>query len=188
MPALIEPQLATLVDRAPAGSGWSYEIKFDGYRMLPRIDDGAVQIFTRNGHDWAARMPAIEAALRTLPVDDAWLDGEAVVLDADGRPDFNALQNAFDRRSPALIVLFLFDLLWLNGIDLREQPLHARRALLRELLGETDSDLLRFSEDFEQDPASLVASACRMKLEGIIGKRRDAPYRPGRSTDWLKIL
>ncbi|NVH78304.1 DNA ligase D [Paraburkholderia sp. JPY432] len=186
-PVLIEPQLATLVDRAPAGGDWSYEIKFDGYRMMVRIERGTVQIFTRNGHDWTSRMPSLTDALTALPVEEVWLDGEVVVLDAEGRPDFNALQNAFDRRSTADIVLFVFDILWLNGTDLREHPLRERRKLLRALMHETDADVLRLSEDFAKDPVSLVASACRMKLEGIIGKRRDAPYRSGRSTEWIKL-
>lgn len=186
-PSLIEPQLATLVNRAPTSGEWSYEIKFDGYRMLARIDAGKAQLFTRNGHDWSDRMPKLCAALQTLPVDSVWLDGEAVVLDSAGMPNFNALQNAFDRRSTPEIVLFFFDRLYLNGTDLREQPLKSRRALLAELLGEVHTDALRYSEDFAQDPDSLVASACKMKLEGIIGKRADAPYRSGRSTDWVKL-
>ncbi|MGF6931071.1 DNA ligase D [Paraburkholderia sp. UCT70] len=161
--------------------------KFDGYRVMTRIARGATQIFTRNGHDWTSRMPRLAEACNELQGDDAWFDGEAVVLDSSGRPDFNALQNAFDRRSTAEIVMFVFDILWLNGTDLREQPLRSRRALLRELLEGATSDAIRFSEDVPQDPVSLVASACKMKLEGIIGKRADAPYRSGRSTDWIKL-
>ncbi|WP_087128931.1 DNA ligase D [Caballeronia concitans] len=187
MRLLIEPQLATLVERHPAEGDWSYEIKFDGYRMLARIERGDVKLVTRNGHDWTERMPRLRAALEDLQVDTAWIDGEAVVLDATGKPDFNALQNAFDRRSTADIVLFVFDLLWLNGSDIREQPLRARRALLHELMQSVDSPLLRYSDDFAEDPASLVASACKMQLEGIIGKRADAPYRSGRSNDWIKL-
>ncbi|WP_052369591.1 DNA ligase D [Paraburkholderia caledonica] len=187
LPALIQPQLATLVDRPPKGGDWSYEIKFDGYRVMTRIEGGVATIFTRNGHDWTERMPRLADACSALQVDDAWLDGEAVVLDSSGQPDFNALQNAFDRRSTAEIVMFVFDILWLNGTDLREQPLRARRALLRDLMAEQSSDVIRFSEDFPQDPVSLVASACKMKLEGIIGKRGDAPYRSGRSPDWIKL-
>ncbi|APA84092.2 DNA ligase D [Paraburkholderia sprentiae WSM5005] len=187
MPLLIEPQLATLVERHPTNGDWSYEIKFDGYRMLSRIENGDVKFITRNGHDWTSRMPRLREALGALPADSAWLDGEAVVLDATGKPDFNSLQNAFDRRSTSDIILFFFDVLWLNGVDVRERPLRERRALLRELLHEAEGPLLRFSEDFAEDPGSLVASACKMQLEGIIGKRADAPYRSGRSTDWIKL-
>ncbi|MDR6392251.1 bifunctional non-homologous end joining protein LigD [Paraburkholderia phenoliruptrix] len=187
MPALVEPQLATLAEHIPMDGDWSYEIKFDGYRMLERIEGGDVRLFTRNGHDWTERMPRLRDALRALPVDNAWIDAEAVVLNDAGAPDFNALQNAFDRRSAAEIVLFVFDLLWINGTDIREQPLRARRKLLRELMDEVNTPLLRYAEDFAEDPASLVSSACRMKLEGIIGKRGDASYRSGRSTDWIKL-
>jgi bifunctional non-homologous end joining protein LigD len=187
MPSLMEPQLATLVNRAPTDGEWSYEIKFDGYRMLARVANGTAQLFTRNGHDWSQRMPKVCAALKALPFDDAWLDGEAVVLDSAGIPDFNALQNSFDSRSTSKIVMFFFDLMYINGTDIREQPLRARRTLLAELMEEVNTDLLRYSEDFAQDPGSLVASACKMKLEGIIGKRADAPYRSGRSTDWIKL-
>jgi bifunctional non-homologous end joining protein LigD len=187
MPSRIEPQLASLASRPPAGDDWSYEIKFDGYRLMVRIKEGDVALFTRNGHDWTARMPRLRDALTELPVRNAWLDGEAVVLDAAGKPDFNALQNAFDRRRTADITFFVFDLLYLNDSDIRKQPVRSRRAVLEELMSQTANPLLRFSEDFPQDPTSLLASACKMKLEGIIGKRADAPYRSGRSTDWIKL-
>jgi bifunctional non-homologous end joining protein LigD len=186
-PSLIEPQLPTLVNRAPSDGEWSYEIKFDGYRMLGRVENGAAQLVTRSGHDWTDRMPKLRDALSKLPVDNAWVDGEAVVLNSAGMPDFNALQNAFDRHSTAQITLFLFDLMYVNDTDIREEPLRARRSALQRLMDEVETDVLRFSEDFAQDPASLVASACKMKLEGIIGKRADAPYRSGRSTDWVKL-
>jgi bifunctional non-homologous end joining protein LigD len=145
IPVRIEPSLATLGARPPTHGEWSYEIKFDGYRMMVRINDGDARLISRNGLDWTARMPHLRDALVTLPVDNAWLDGKAVVLDANGRTDFNALQNAFDRRSRANITLFLFDLLWLDGIDRRQEPLSTRRRLLWELLEVVDSPLIRFS-------------------------------------------
>src|ERR1700754_3907255 len=104
MPSLIEPQLATAVNQPPARGEWSYEIKFDGYRVMVRKSDSAVQLFTRNGHDWSDRMPKLRDALAQLPT--VWLDGEVVVLGASGQPDFNALQSAFDRRSTSKIILF----------------------------------------------------------------------------------
>ncbi|MFM0327568.1 hypothetical protein PQR16_34690 [Caballeronia glebae] len=110
-----------------------------------------------------------------------------MVLDASGKPDFNALQNAFDRRSTTDIVLYVFDLLWRNGTDIREKPLRSRRALLHELMQRVAIPFLRYPDDFAEDPASLVASASKMKLEGIVGKRADAPYRSGRSNDWIKL-
>ncbi len=187
MPVVIEPQLATAAQRPPSRGDWLYEIKFDGYRMLTRIEDTDIRFITRNGHDWTDRLSRLTKAVVAIPAQNAWLDGEAVVLDEAGRPDFNLLQNAFDRRSTADVVMFYFDLLWLDGDDLRSQPLRARRDLLRELLAKIDEPAIRFSDDFAQDPQSLLASACEMRLEGIIGKRADAPYRSGRSTDWIKL-
>ncbi|WP_018438771.1 non-homologous end-joining DNA ligase [Trinickia symbiotica] len=187
MPSIIEPQLATLVSAAPGYGDWSYEIKFDGYRMLTRIEHGQARLFTRNGHDWSARLPHLRDVAAEIAVDNAWFDGEATVLDADGKPDFNALQNAFDRHRTQSIILFVFDLLWLNGRDLRDEPLRARRRVLHDMMDSIQTPLLRYSEDFAQDPESLIAAACKMKLEGIIGKRGDSPYRSGRSTDWIKI-
>jgi bifunctional non-homologous end joining protein LigD len=122
MPSAIEPQLATLVDRPPARGEWSYKIKFDGYLVMVRKAGDTVQLLTRNGHDWSDRMSRLRDALKALPT-DIWTDGEAVVLDSDGRPNFNALQNAFDRRSTSDIVQIVFDLLWIGETDIREQPL-----------------------------------------------------------------
>jgi len=185
-PDWIAPQLATPARKPPVSGDWSYEIKFDGCRMMARIDRGDVRLFTRRGNDWTNRLPALRDAVAALPVSSAWLDGEIVVLDSNGVPDFNALQNAFDRRSTAQITYFVFDLLWINGEDIRGLPLRARREVLRQVIGE-GSDRLRFSEDFAADPASLLESARNMGLEGIIGKRADRPFRSGRSTDWIKI-
>ncbi|WP_350029236.1 DNA ligase D [Caballeronia sp. AZ10_KS36] len=187
LPESIAPQLATLASRPPATGDWLYEIKFDGYRLMCRIDGGRATLITRGGHDWTDRMTALASAIESLPVDSAWLDGEVVVLTESGFPDFNALQNAFDRRSTAQLTFYAFDILFLNGRDLREVPLSHRRELLGELIAQTPSERIRFSESFTDDPQSLLASACRMRLEGIIGKRADAPYRSGRSTDWIKL-
>ncbi|KAK42854.1 ATP-dependent DNA ligase [Caballeronia jiangsuensis] len=187
LPEAIAPQLATLARRPPATGDWLYEIKFDGYRLMCRLDSGRVKLVTRGGHDWTEKMRTLATAIKEIPVDNAWLDGEVVVLTETGIPDFNALQNAFDRRSTAQLTFFAFDIPFLNGRDLREVPLSQRRELLGELIAQTASERVRFSESFTDDPESLLASACRMRLEGIIGKRADAPYRSGRSTDWLKL-
>jgi bifunctional non-homologous end joining protein LigD len=183
-PDWIAPQLATPARKAPASGDWSYEIKFDGYRLMTRIDGGDIRLLTRRRNNWTVRLPALCDAVAALPVSNAWLDGEIVVLDSNGVPDFNALQNAFDH--PAQITYFVFDLLWINGEDIRGLPLRARREVLRQMIGE-GADNLRFSEDFAADPASLLESARNMGLEGIIGKRADRPFRSGRSTDWIKI-
>lgn len=186
----LKPQLATLVDEAPPGDDWSFEIKFDGYRALIRIDRGdakPVRIFTRSGLDWTAKFKRQAEAFAALEVDTAWIDGEAVVLDAHGVPSFQALQNAFDANRPQDIVVFAFDLPYLNGYDLRDVPLVQRRALLRALLEGFDDGTVRFSEDFALDANDLLHSACEMALEGIVGKQRDSRYTSRRSGAWIKL-
>ena len=185
LPATLKPQLATLVDAPPQGA-WSYEIKFDGYRILARIDNDEVRLYTRNGHDWTAKMPRQIVALKKLKLKSAWLDGEMVVADENGVADFQALQNAFDSEQDERILYYLFDVPWLDGHDLRQQPLQERRALLARLLADPPS-VLRYSEDFDEPVASLLASACRMNLEGLIGKRRDSTYVERRNSDWIKL-
>jgi bifunctional non-homologous end joining protein LigD len=191
LPATFKPQLATLVDTAPPGEDWLYEIKFDGYRVLSRIDhassSAAVKVFTRAGNDWTAKFGRQVKALAQLGLTSAWLDGEAVVLDEHGLPSFQALQNAFDSNRPQDIVIYLFDIPFLNGYDLRAVPLEQRRAILRALLDELDDSVLRFSDDFEFGADELLKSACDMALEGIIGKRRDSGYLAGRSSAWIKL-
>ncbi|MGF6771366.1 bifunctional non-homologous end joining protein LigD [Paraburkholderia sp. GAS199] len=191
LPASFKPQLATLVDAAPPGDAWSYEIKFDGYRVLVRIDRAgkrdAVKIFTRAGNDWTAKFSKQVKAFDRLDIERAWLDGEAVVLDANGVPNFQALQNAFDAHRPQDIVIYLFDVPFLNGYDLRGVPLEQRRAILRALLDADDDSVLRFSNDFDFSADDLLKSACDMALEGIIGKRRDSAYTSGRSQAWIKL-
>ena len=188
LPDTIAPQLATRAsDPPPDAADWLWELKFDGYRLLARIDAGRVQLFTRNGLDWTARMPALARALSALPVQNAWLDGEVVMPGADGLPDFGALQNAFDGSKTDALVYYLFDLLWLDGQDWRPAPLTDRRARLAELLATDHSPMLRLSEPLPPDPHSLLASACQLGMEGVIGKRAGAAYRSGRSADWIKL-
>ena len=188
LPDTIAPQLATLArDAPPDAADWLWELKFDGYRLLARIDAGRVQLFTRNGLDWTARMPALARAMAALPVQNAWLDGEVVMPGADGLPDFGALQNAFDGSKTDALVYYLFDLLWLDGQDWRPAPLTDRRARLAELLATDHSPMLRLSEQLPPDPHSLLASACQLGMEGVIGKRAGAAYRSGRSADWIKL-
>ncbi|AXQ48241.1 DNA ligase D [Pseudomonas vlassakiae] len=186
LPDRLQPQLATLVDSPPAGD-WHYEVKFDGYRVLARIDGDDVRLFTRNGHDWTAKMPGQVAALRALGVDRAWLDGEMVVNDENGKADFQALQNAFDTERDEKICYYVFDLPYLGYQDLRKVPLQERREALRRLLEHSESELLRYSQDFDQPVDSLLDSACRLELEGLIGKRADSPYVGRRSADWVKL-
>ncbi|NKF30139.1 DNA ligase D [Pseudomonas sp. BGM005] len=186
IPAQLKPQLATLVESAPEGD-WQYEIKFDGYRIMARIDQDEVQLFTRNGHDWTHKLPKQAQALAALGLESAWLDGEMVVADADGVPDFQALQNAFDSGRSENIVYYLFDLPYLNGVDLREVPVQERRAALATVLKAHEDPLLRFSEAFDETPQALLNSACQMRMEGLIGKRLGSPYVSRRSSDWIKL-
>lgn len=171
----------------PPQGDWRYEVKFDGYRILARIDGDDVRLFTRNGHDWTARMPLQAKALAGLGLSSAWLDGEVVVANAEGIADFQALQNAFDSDTDANIVYYLFDLPYLNGMDLRQCPLQERRAALAAVLEPADEQRLRLSADFDEAPESLLASACQMQMEGLIGKRADSLYVSRRSHDWIKL-
>ena len=188
LPAEIKPQLATLVAGIPSGGEWLFEIKFDGYRLMARFDKRKLALITRGGHDWSARMPTLARELGSLGLHSTFLDGEIVVLGENGAPDFNALQNAFDRGQGAdHIVFFVFDVPFFEGHDLRPLPLSQRRQLLRDFLAEKSTDHVRFSDNFEADPASLLRSACQMQMEGVIAKRADAPYVSRRSETWLKL-
>ncbi|QXH33505.1 DNA ligase D [Pseudomonas muyukensis] len=186
LPERLQPQLATLVD-SPPGGDWCYEVKFDGYRIMAQIAAGKVRLFTRNGHDWSAKMPQQVAALQALGLDSAWLDGEMVVVDGNGVADFQALQNAFDTEHDEPITYYLFDLPYLGGRDLRSLPVQDRRWALERLLEHNASERLKFSEAFEQPVDSLLDSACRLGLEGLIGKRLGSPYSGRRSSDWIKL-
>ncbi len=188
LPATLRPALATLVASAPARrDDWLFEIKFDGYRMLARVDGTKVALHTRNGQDWSAKLPHLVAQLQALQLPPGWYDGEIVLPDQQGLPDFGALQASFDSGNQAEMVFHLFDLPFVHGHDLRAVPLVERRALLQQLLQARPSDKVRFSAAFEVDGASMLASACHMGLEGVIGKRRTSTYPTGRSTDWIKL-
>lgn len=186
MPGQLKPELATLVETAPDGD-WSYEIKFDGYRIMARIDHGEVRLFTRNGHDWTHKLPRQAQALASLQLESAWLDGEMVVANEQGVPDFQALQNAFDTEHSEHILYYLFDMPYLNGVDLREVPVQERRAALATVLKHGEDPLLRFSEAFAEAPDALLNSACQMQMEGLIGKRVGSAYVSRRSSDWIKL-
>ncbi|SQF98084.1 ATP-dependent DNA ligase [Paucimonas lemoignei] len=186
IPDSIKPELATLVDSAPEGD-WRYEIKFDGYRVMARINDGKVQLFTRNGHDWTHKLPRQAEALASLDLESAWLDGEMVVANEQGVPDFQSLQNAFEAGSSDAISYYLFDMPYLNGMDLRQVPVEQRRAALAKVLERSEDPVLRFSEDFAETPDALLNTACQMKMEGLIGKRTGSAYVSRRSGDWIKL-
>lgn len=185
-PARMAPQLVTLVGRPPAGA-WRYEIKYDGYRLLARIEGAAVQLFTKNGYDWTARMPRLAKDLARLAVHSAWLDGEVVVQEDDGRPAFQALQAAFAQRRTDDLVFIAFDLLYLNGADLRGEPVERRRQVLAALLDHCPLQRVRLSDTLDADPLQLLANACRLNLEGIVGKRDGSAYSGTRDGSWVKL-
>lgn len=188
LPHTLAPQLATMVAGPPPDADdWLFEIKFDGYRMLVRNDAAGVRLLTRNGHDWTSRLPQLQSALEGLELPPGWYDGEIVVPDDEGIPDFGALQQALDTQRTKDVVLYLFDVPFVAGHDLRSAPLEARRSFLKGLLAAASSDHIRFSEAFDATPQSVIASACKMGLEGVIAKRRNSTYRSSRSADWVKL-
>lgn len=182
-PRFTEPQLAKLRDDPPEGPDWLHEVKYDGYRIQALIGGGAVRLVTRNGKDWTEKYPAIADALAELGVESAAIDGELVAVDADGRSDFSALQGA--AASGVGLVYYAFDLLSLDGTDLKPEPLAARKTALEAVIGNSKG-LLRYSDHIEGQGETVIEKACAMHLEGIISKKRDAPYRSGRSAGWIK--
>ncbi len=190
MPMRVNPCVATLVDKPPAGPAWVFEVKWDGYRAALHIEPSRIRILTRGGHEWTDRFPSIAADARHIGVTSAIIDGEAVVLDDKGRSDFGLLQRALGRRpgvhGPSEILLFAFDLLYLDGRDLRRLPLAERRQLLEQVLAGR-SGAIRLSEEVAADGVEFFRAACELGLEGIIAKRRDRPYHSGRRPEWLKI-
>lgn len=185
-----EPELATLVDRAPAGDDWIHELKLDGYRILARIDQGKVTLLTRHGNDWTERMPGLAAAFERLEVSSAIVDGEVVVLDEHGKSDFQRLQNSLSLENEEELVYYAFDLLHLDGRDLRPEPLVERKRMLRDLLtvsGKRLKAILRLSEHVVGQGPAFFAKACEAGVEGIVSKRARSPYRAGRGRDWLKV-
>jgi len=186
LPGFVEPALATLATKAPGGARWLHEIKFDGYRLLVRIEAGRVKLLTRTGLDWTAKFgKQIATAFKALPVGDAMIDGELVVETANGASDFSALQADLSEGRSDRFRFYAFDLLHLDGYDLRPCRLVDRKAALQQLLAE-QTGLIRFSASFEQDGDLILRHACRLSLEGVVSKRRDGPYRAGRGKDWIK--
>jgi len=187
LPGFVEPQLAKSVDRPPPGAGWAHEIKFDGYRLQLRVENGKATLKTRKGLDWTAKFKEIAADAKVLP--DGLYDGEACALDHNGSPDFPALQAALSDGKTQNLVFFVFDALFLEGEDLRNQPLRDRKARLAATVQAAGKGLerrIRYVDHFETAGEAVLQSACRMSLEGIVSKRLDAPYRSGRTDTWQK--
>jgi bifunctional non-homologous end joining protein LigD len=191
-------QLATLAKGPPRGAGWIHEVKYDGYRIGAAVERGRATLWSRNGRDWTAQFPEVAAAVARLPVERALLDGEVAILLPDGRTSFQALQNASTSpragaRHQAIwggrrgIVYLAFDLVHLDGEDLAPLPLVDRKARLAALLGTPAEGVVRYSPHVEGEAEPVWREACRLALEGIVSKQRDAPYVPGRGASWLKV-
>ena len=186
LPGFIEPSLATLVSKAPSGDRWLHEIKFDGYRLQTRIEAGRVKLLTRSGLDWTAKFGKdLAAAFKALPVGTAMIDGELVVESQNGASDFSMLQADLSEGRVDRFVYYAFDLMHLDGYDLRATPLVMRKEALAQLLT-GERGILRYSEHFDQDGDLILQHACRLSLEGVISKLRDGAYRSGRGKSWVK--
>jgi len=184
LPQFVAPQLATLVTSPPEGDEWLHEIKYDGYRAIAAIAAGKVRIYTRSSQDWTAKFSSIANALQELKIGSALLDGEIVALDPEGRSSFQRLQNAL-REERAPLTYYVFDILELDGRDLRAEPLKQRKEILREVLRGAP-DAIRYSEDVAGHGSEVLAKACTLGLEGIVSKQANKPYVSRRSMGWLK--
>ncbi|WP_453955154.1 DNA ligase D [Bradyrhizobium sp. USDA 377] len=186
MPDFVAPQLCTSVERPPAGAGWCHEIKFDGYRVQLRVEDGEATLKTRKGLDWTDKFASIAKEAISLP--DAMIDGEIVALDHNGAPNFSSLQAALSDGKTGDLIFFAFDLLFAEGLDYRRLPLGERKARLKELLEarKRKSVQIRYVEHFVSGGDAVLQSACKLELEGVVSKKLDAPYRSGRTESWTK--
>jgi bifunctional non-homologous end joining protein LigD len=191
MPEFVAPQLCTPVERPPSGEGWGHEIKFDGYRVQLRVENGKATLKTRKGLDWTDKFGAIAKEASTLS--DALIDGEIVALDHNGAPDFSTLQAAISDGKTDNLIFYAFDLLFAGGDDLRHLPLHERKARLKELLearrktgSKPKAGSIRYVEHFESGGEAILESARKLSLEGIVSKKLASPYRSGRSENWTK--
>ena len=188
LPEMIRPQLATLAEHAPAGDEWLSEVKFDGYRAVCRIADGEVNIYTRAGNDWTRKWPAIAEALHDLPVENAWLDGEVVAIDREGKVSFQALQNMMREGKSAQLAYYVFDLMHLDGFDLTAVPLVERKRLLKEVMEQVpEGGPLLYSDHMTGGAREVFEHACMHGMEGIVVKRADAAYLQSRGRSWLKV-
>ena len=187
MPGNLKPQLATSVEKAPEGGEWLHEIKYDGYRLFARIERGTVRLITRSGLDWTAKFPELAQAFARLPGETALIDGEIVCLASDGTTSFSGLQDAISSGKTGALNFFAFDLLYNDGWDLTGAALEDRKAALSEIIPPHSEGILRYSDHQAGQGPAVLRQASSLDLEGIVSKRRDAPYRPGRGSTWLKI-
>jgi len=188
LPASMQPQLATLVDKVPGDEGWVYELKYDGVRLLCRCDGEDVRCISRNGLDWTGKVGPVRGALAALNLSGAWVDGELIVTDANGRSDFSLLQHVREQGRDEELQFCAFDLLYWNGEDLRDLPLTQRKARLDAAFARLPArGPLRLADQIHSDSAALIARVCNQHLEGLIAKKVESPYVGGRSPNWLKI-
>lgn len=181
-PGFVEPALASSIEKVPSGARWIHEIKFDGYRVQVHLANEAVKVFTRRGHDWTDRLKKVADDAWHIKAGSAIVDGEVVVPAADGTTDFSVLQNELKGKSTS-IVLVAFDLLYLNGRDLRKLPLFQRKTELKKIIDGTE---IQFSESFELEGREMFEHACKIGLEGVVSKVRDSEYASGRGKNWVK--
>ena len=186
LPRFVTPCLATLVAKAPEGRRWEHEIKFDGYRIQARLDHGKIKLLTRKGLDWTKKFPIVAQAVAKLHAKTALIDGELVVEDAKGISRFSLLQQDLSGGRHGRMVLYAFDLMPLNGIDLKRLPLAVRKAALGKLIRRGHDRHIRFSRSLRRPGPDLLRQAYKMGLEGIMSKLTDAPYHSGRGRDWVK--
>lgn len=179
----IEPCIPTVAKRAPAGESWIFELKWDGYRLLVRKREDVVRVYTRRGADWTKRFPRVVEAVRKLKARSALIDGEGIVYDGNGMPSFDLLHS---RKHDKAVSLLAFDLLELDGAELRTHPLIDRKSKLQKLLSKA-KDGIEFNAHIEGDGNTIFEHVCKLGHEGIIAKRKDLPYESGRSKRWLKI-
>lgn len=188
MPEFVSPQLATLVDKPPAGEDWFHELKFDGYRLLCHLNRGHVRFWTRNQKDWTTKFPGVGKAVKVLPLHSAILDGEIVALDPSGRASFQRLQQSINKNSGAGLIFHIFDLIYIDGFSLTHTPLSERKRVLAELLEDSGAKgVLRYSDHIEGNGAQFFKEACKLGLEGIVSKRASSLYESTRSRNWMKI-
>ncbi|MFY9572509.1 MAG: non-homologous end-joining DNA ligase, partial [Blastocatellia bacterium] len=188
MPDFIAPQLATLVKEPPPGNDWFHELKFDGYRLVCHINRGKVQFWTRNQKNWTHKFSALLESTKALPATTAIIDGEVVVMDAEGRTSFQKLQQALGAGRAAVIIYQVFDLIYLDGFDLTRTPLRERKRLLEELFNSAGSTgRLRYSDHVEGNGSAFFKQACNFGLEGMVSKLASSFYDSTRNRNWLKV-
>ena len=187
MPEFVSPQLATLEDKPPAGDEWLHELKFDGYRMLCHLNHGGVRFWSRNKKDWTHKFPHLGKAIKEFPASTAILDGEVVAVDSKGRASFQKLQQAM-KTGDAGFIFHVFDLIYLDGVNLTRTPLRLRKSLLESLFESVPAKSpLRYSDHVEGDGAKFFKQACNYGIEGIVSKLADSAYESTRTRTWVKV-